>query len=225
MSDTTPIEHPSWLTSGDFTAADEPFRLFAAWLEDATAAEPRDPTAMTLATVDADGLPNARMVLLKGVDAARIRLLHQHGQPKGARIGRPSAGGAGVPLEIAPTGRCACAGRSSGSPTQEADAYFATRPKQAQIGAWASKQSAPLESRLAFEKAVALYAAKYAIGAVPRPPHWSGYRIVPLQHRILAGPAVPPARPHRVQPRSARRAPGARRGFIRELALATAHAT
>ena len=68
MSDTAPIEHPSWLTSGDFTAADEPLRLFAAWLEDATAAEPRDPTAMALATVDADGLPNARMVLLKGVD-------------------------------------------------------------------------------------------------------------------------------------------------------------
>jgi pyridoxamine 5'-phosphate oxidase len=63
----------------------------------------------------------------------------------------------------------------------EADDYFATRPKQAQIGAWASKQSAPLESRLAFEKAVALYAAKYAIGTVPRPPNWSGYRIVPLR--------------------------------------------
>src|SRR5271169_1015762 len=68
MSDTAPIEHPSWLTSGDFTAADDPLRLFAAWLKDATASEPRDPTAMTLATVDADGLPNARMVLLKGAD-------------------------------------------------------------------------------------------------------------------------------------------------------------
>ena len=68
MSDTAPIEHPSWLTSGDFTAADDPLRLFAAWLKDATEAEPRDPTAMTLATVDAEGVPNARMVLLKGVD-------------------------------------------------------------------------------------------------------------------------------------------------------------
>src|SRR6186997_3658865 len=68
MSNTTPIEHPSWLTTGDFTTADEPLRLFAAWLTDATASEPRDPTAMTLATIDADGMPNARMVLLKGVD-------------------------------------------------------------------------------------------------------------------------------------------------------------
>ena len=68
MSDTAPIEHPSWLTSGDFTAAEEPLRLFAAWFEEAPPREPRDPNAMTLATVDADGMPNARMVLLKGVD-------------------------------------------------------------------------------------------------------------------------------------------------------------
>jgi pyridoxamine 5'-phosphate oxidase len=66
MSDTAPIQHPSWLTTGDFTAADEPLRLFTAWLTEATASEPRDPTAMTLATVDSAGLPNARMVLLKG---------------------------------------------------------------------------------------------------------------------------------------------------------------
>jgi pyridoxamine 5'-phosphate oxidase len=71
-------------------------------------------------------------------------------------------------------------GTVEGVTDAEADAYFASRPKQAQIGAWASKQSAPLESRLAFEKAVAVYAAKYAIGPVPRPRNWSGYRIVPL---------------------------------------------
>ena len=89
----------------------------------------------------------------------------------------------------------------------EADAYFATRPKQAQIGAWASKQSAPLESRLAFEKAVARLRREIRASAtVPRPPYWSGYRIVPLVDRVLAGPAVPPARPHRVPARRARRA-------------------
>ena len=181
MSDTAPIEHPSWLTSGDFTAADEPLRLFAAWLKDATAAEPRDPTAMTLATVDADGLPNARMVLLKGVDERGFVFYTNMESQKGRELDARPKAALGVPLEeLQPAGARARAGRD-GQARQEADAYFATRPKQAQIGAWASKQSSPLESRLAFEKAVALYAAKYALGEVPRPPHWSGYRIVPLQ--------------------------------------------
>jgi pyridoxamine 5'-phosphate oxidase len=178
MSDTAPIEHPVWLTSGDFTAADEPFRLFAAWLKDATASEPRDPTAMTLATVDADGMPNARMVLLKGadergfvfytnVDSQKGQELDAH--PKAALVFHWKSLNRQVRLR----------GDVERVTPEEADAYFATRPKQAQIGAWASKQSSPLETRLAFEKAVALYAAKYAIGTVPRPPNWSGYRLVP----------------------------------------------
>ncbi len=180
MSDTAPIEHTSWLTSGDFTAADEPFRLFAAWLKDATASEPRDPTAMTLATVDADGLPNARMVLLKGADERGFvfytNIDSQKGQelavhPKAALVFHWKSLNRQVRLR----------GTVERVSDAEADAYFATRAKQAQIGAWASKQSAPLESRLAFETAVALYAAKYALGTVPRPPHWSGYRIVPAQ--------------------------------------------
>jgi len=87
MSDTTPIEHPSWLTTGDFTAADEPLRLFAAWLTDATASEPRDPTAMTLATVDADGLPNARMVLLKGSDERGFVFYTNMDSQKGQELG------------------------------------------------------------------------------------------------------------------------------------------
>ena len=180
MSDTGSIEHPSWLTSGDFTAADEPFGLFAAWLKDATAAEPRDPTAMTLATVDADGAPNARMVLLKGVDARGFVFYTNMDSQKGRE------------LDAAPKGALVFHWKSINRQVRvrgpvervtadEADAYFATRPKQAQIGAWASKQSSPLESRLAFEKAVALYATKYAIGTVPRPPNWSGYRILPLR--------------------------------------------
>jgi len=180
MSDTAPIEHPSWLTSGDFTAADEPLALFAAWLKDATASEPRDPTAMTLATVDADGLPNARMVLLKGADERGFvfytNMDSQKGrelaaQPKAALVFHWKSLNRQVRLR-GPVERVTEA---------EADAYFATRAKQAQIGAWASKQSSALESRLAFEKAVAFYAAKYAIGTVPRPPYWSGYRIVPLR--------------------------------------------
>src|SRR6185437_358656 len=177
MSDTAPIEHPSWLTGGDFTAADDPLRLFSAWLKEASASEPRDPTAMTLATVDADGAPNARMVLLKGLDERGFVFYTNKDSQKGRELdARPAAAlmfhwkSLNRQIRI----------RGPAEPVTDADAYFATRPKQAQIGAWASKQSFPLESRLAFEKAVALYAAKYAIGSVPRPPRWSGYRIVPM---------------------------------------------
>jgi pyridoxamine 5'-phosphate oxidase len=178
MSDTAPIEHPSWLTSGDFTAADEPFRLFAAWLTDATTSEPRDPTAMTLATVDADGLPNARMVLLKGFDETGFVFYTNMDSQKGRELdAHPKA--ALVFHWKSLNRQVRVRGTVERVTPAEADAYFATRPKQAQIGAWASKQSSPLESRLAFEKAVALYAAKYALGEVPRPPNWSGYRIAP----------------------------------------------
>jgi pyridoxamine 5'-phosphate oxidase len=180
MSDTAPIEHPSWLTSGDFTAADEPLRLFTAWLGDATVAEPRDPTAMTLATVDANGLPDARMVLLKGLDERGFVFYTNIDSQKGQELdAHPYA--AMVFHWKSLNRQIRIRGPVERVTPAEADAYFATRPKGAQIGAWASKQSSPLESRMAFEKAVALYAAKYAIGEVPRPPNWSGYRIVPLR--------------------------------------------
>jgi pyridoxamine 5'-phosphate oxidase len=179
MSDTIPIEHPSWLTPGDFTAADEPLRLFAAWMEEATRREPADANAMTLATVDTDGLPNARMVLLKGLDERGFvfytNLDSQKGQeldanPKAALVFHWKSLNRQVRVR-GPVERASDA---------EADDYFATRARLTQIGAWASKQSAPLESRLAFEKAIALYTAKFAIGTVPRPPNWTGYRIVPI---------------------------------------------
>jgi pyridoxamine 5'-phosphate oxidase len=180
MSDTAPIEHPTWLTSGDFTAANEPFVLFAAWLKDAAASEPRDPTAMTLATVDADGLPNARMVLLKGTDERGFVFYTNVESQKGKEMAaHPKA--ALVFHWKSLNRQVRLRGDVEPVTDAEADAYFATRPKQAQIGAWASKQSSALESRLAFEKAVALYAAKYAIGTVPRPPNWSGYRLLPLR--------------------------------------------
>jgi pyridoxamine 5'-phosphate oxidase len=180
MSDTKPIEHPSWLTSGDFTAAEEPFRLFTAWLEEAGTAEPRDPNAMTLATVDADGLPDARMVLLKGADEAGFVFYTNTESQKGLELAANPV--AALVFHWKSSNRqVRVRGRVERVTEQEADSYFASRAKQSQIGAWASKQSRPLESRLAFEKQIALYAAKYAIGAVPRPPYWSGYRIVPLQ--------------------------------------------
>jgi pyridoxamine 5'-phosphate oxidase len=155
-------------------------RLFAAWLKDATETEPRDPTAMTLATVDADGVPNARMVLLKGADERGFVFYTNIDSAKGRELDNHPA--AALVFHWKSSNRqVRVRGPVERVTAQEADTYFATRPKQAQIGAWASKQSAPLESRLAFEKAVALYAAKYALGEVPRPPHWSGFRIVPVQ--------------------------------------------
>ena len=179
MSDTSPIERTTWLTSGDFTAADEPFALFATWLKDATASEPRDPNAMTLATVDGAGMPNARMVLLKGVDARGFVFYTNMDSTKGQEL--DAAHKAALVFHWKSLNRqVRLRGDVERVTPAEADAYFATRPKQAQIGAWASKQSAPLESRLAFEKAVALYAAKFALSDVPRPPQWSGYRLLPM---------------------------------------------
>jgi pyridoxamine 5'-phosphate oxidase len=155
-------------------------RLFAAWLTDATASEPRDPTAMTLATVDAGGLPNARMVLLKGVDERGFVFYTNIDSKKGRELdAHPQA--CLVFYWKSLNRQVRVRGTVERVTDAEADGYFATRPKQAQIGAWASKQSQPLESRLAFEKAVAVYAAKYAIDTVPRPPNWSGYRVIPLK--------------------------------------------
>jgi pyridoxamine 5'-phosphate oxidase len=178
MSDQS-IKHPSWLTAGDFTAAEEPFALFAAWLEQASASEPRDPTAMTLATVDSEGMPNARMVLLKAADERGFVFYTNKGSQKGREL--DATGKAALVFHWKSLNKqVRVRGLTEPVTDAEADAYFATRPKQAQIGAWASQQSRPLESRLAFEKAVALYAAKYAIATVPRPPYWSGYRLMPL---------------------------------------------
>lgn len=180
MPDSAPIQHPTWLTSGDFTAAEEPFQLFAAWLEQATGSEPRDPNAMTLATVDPDGMPNARMVLLKGADERGFVFYTNLGSQKGQELDA-TAKAALVFHWKSLNKQVRVRGPVEPVTAEEADTYFATRAKQAQIGAWASKQSAPLESRLAFEKAIAVAAAKYGLGTVPRPPYWSGFRVVPLE--------------------------------------------
>jgi pyridoxamine 5'-phosphate oxidase len=180
MSDTAPIEHPTWLTSGDFTAADEPLGLFQAWFDEAVKSEPRDPNAMSLATADADGMPDVRTVLLKGFDERGFVFYTNTESQKGRELGEnPRA--ALLFYWKSLNRQVRIRGPVERVTAEEADGYFATRPKTAQIGAWASQQSRPLESRLAFEKAIALYGARYVIGAVPRPPHWSGYRIVPLK--------------------------------------------
>jgi pyridoxamine 5'-phosphate oxidase len=180
MSDTAPIEHPTWLTGGDFTQADEPVRLFAAWFAEAKRAEPVNPDAMALATVDASGLPNARMVLMKGFDARGFVFYTNVDSAKGQELA--AAPKAALTFYWKTLQRQVRA-RGTVAPVskEEADAYFATRSRMAQIGAWASKQSSALESRMAFEKAIALSTAKFAIGTVPRPPFWSGYRVMPTE--------------------------------------------
>jgi pyridoxamine 5'-phosphate oxidase len=179
MSDTAPIEHPGGLTDGDFTASADPLRLFAEWLEDATRSEPSDPNAMAVATVDADGLPNIRMVLMKGFDDRGLVFYTNMESQKGHELDQNPK--AAVLFHWKSRKRqIRLRGPVERVTEAEADAYFASRARLAQIGAWASKQSAPVESRLAFEKAIARYTAKYAIGSVPRPPYWSGFRIDPL---------------------------------------------
>jgi pyridoxamine 5'-phosphate oxidase len=180
MNDAAPIEHPSWLTGGDFTAADEPVRLFAAWFAEAKRAEPVNPDAMALATVDADGLPNVRMVLLKGFDERGFVFYTNLGSVKAHELdGAPKAALTFYWKSLQRQVRA----RGTVEPVsaEEADAYFGSRSRMAQIGAWASKQSAALESRMAFEKAIARYTAKFGIGTVPRPPFWSGYRVAPSE--------------------------------------------
>lgn len=172
------IKTSGQLISGDFTAAEEPLGLFAAWLAEAGTSEPNDPNAMALATVDGDGLPDVRMVLLKGYDADGFVFYSHIDSAKGRELAvNPRAALLFHWKSLRRQVRVR--GTVSRVTDAEADAYFATRPKQAQIGAWASKQSQPLESRMAFEKAIALNAAKYVIGDVPRPPGWSGWRITP----------------------------------------------
>jgi len=180
MTDADPIEHPSRLTGGDFTEAAEPVRLFVEWFAEARRAEPVNPDAMALATVDAGGLPNVRMVLLKGFDERGFVFYTNLGSVKAHELeGSPKA----ALTFYWKTLRRQVRARGTVEPVsaQEADAYFASRSRMAQIGAWASKQSTALESRMAFEKAIARYAAKFGIGTVPRPDFWSGYRVAPVE--------------------------------------------
>jgi pyridoxamine 5'-phosphate oxidase len=177
MSDPATIEQNR--PDGDFTEASEPLQLFAAWFEDAKKAEPNDPEAMALATVDADGLPNVRMVLLKGFDERGFVFYSNEESRKGRELAANAKAGLAFHWKSLRR-QIRLRGTVSPVAAAEADAYFATRPRTAQVGAWASKQSSPLESRLAFEKAIAFYAARYAISPVPRPPFWVGYRLTPV---------------------------------------------
>jgi pyridoxamine 5'-phosphate oxidase len=172
--------------AGDFAEANEPFGLFQTWFTDAEAHEPNDPNAMAVASVDSDGMPNVRMVLLKGLDEAEL------GAQRGFVFYTNFESAKGV--ELLASGRAALLfhwkslrrqvrvrGEVSVVSDAEADAYFDSRARGSRIGAWASRQSRALGSRFALEKAVAGYTAKFNIGTIPRPPHWSGFRVAPLE--------------------------------------------
>ena len=198
MSDTAPIEHPSWLTSGDFTAADEPLRLFAAWLESATASEPRDPTAMTLATVDADGLPNARMVLLKGADERGFVFYTNMDSQKGRELAaHPAAAlvfhwkSTNRQVRVRGTGRARQRRRGRCLFRQPAQAGADRRLGQQAVVA-AGKPARLREGGRALRRQIR-HRRGAAAAVLVRLPHRAA------DHRILAGAAVPPARPHRIQ--------------------------
>ncbi len=155
-----------------------PIALFHAWLAAALKSEPNDANAMTLATVDLGGAPDARMVLLKGVDAAGFTFFTNTASAKGRELAAHPA--AALVFHWKSLRRqVRVRGRVEAVTDAEADAYFATRARPAQIGAWASEQSRELEGRLALEKRVAEVGLRFGLGKVARPPHWSGYRVIP----------------------------------------------
>lgn len=164
----------------DFTAAQDPFALFEAWLAEAEKTEPADPEAMAVATVDATGMPNVRMILLKGADERGFVFYTNCESAKG--------------LELAATPKAALLfywkslgrqirirGPIAPASDAEADAYFATRHRESRIGAWASSQSRPLESRAVLEDGVARYTKEFDGIEVPRPRYWHGYRVQPIE--------------------------------------------
>lgn len=166
--------------SGDFTQEKDPFSLFASWLKDAEASEINDPNGVALATVDQDGLPNVRMVLLKGLDERGFVFYTNFESAKGREI-LGSMKAAMVFHWKSLRRQVRVRGPVEIVTNDEADAYYQTRPRGSRIGAWASQQSRPLESRFALEQSVAKFTAKHAIGDIPRPEHWSGFRIIPSE--------------------------------------------
>jgi pyridoxamine 5'-phosphate oxidase len=159
--------------------AGDPFALFEEWFEAAKAAEPNDPESMALATVDADGLPDVRMVLLKGVDARGFVFYTNTESAKGVELAaNPKAALLFHWKSLRRQVRVR--GAVEAVTAAEADAYFATRARGSQIGAWASEQSRALPDRLALQRRVAEFGLKFGLGKVPRPPHWSGCRIAPI---------------------------------------------
>jgi pyridoxamine 5'-phosphate oxidase len=168
------------LSTPDFAEAADPFALFERWLDEARVAEINDPEAMTLATVDDRGVPDARMVLCKGVDRRGIVFYTNIESAKGRELqGQPRAAALFHWKSLRRQARFR--GAISEVTVAESDAYFASRPRGSQIGAWASQQSRPLPARGDLEAAVESYERQYANADVPRPDYWRGYRLAPAE--------------------------------------------
>jgi pyridoxamine 5'-phosphate oxidase len=172
----------------------QPFDEFARWFAEAQAKEPRDANAMTLATASARSAPSARMVLLKGVDERGFVFYGNLDSRKGEDLaGNPRAALCFHWKSLRRQVRVE--GAVEGVSAAEADAYFATRPRESQIGAWASAQSRPVASRQALEERFAEAARRFGDGPIPRPPRWSGWRVVPERIEFWH------ERPHRLHDR------------------------
>ncbi len=164
----------------DFTDSTDPFALFEEWFAQAKAAEINDPHAMALATMDASGLPDVRIVLMNGYDRRGLVFYTHMTGTKGRQLAANMQ--AGLVFHWKSLKRQVRLRGSVETVTDaEADAYFASRPRDSRIGAWASLQSQPLDARATFEARIEAIKAQYDSQDVPRPPHWTGYRVRPLE--------------------------------------------
>ncbi len=182
-TDNKPANSPE--TAPDFSAATDPFQLFDAWMDAAKTTEPNDPNAMSLATVDASGMPDVRIVLLKNVDgpesADRGFVFYTNFESAKGRelLANPKAAllfhWKSLERQVRVRGSVSLVAHG------EADAYFASRPRLSRIGAWASHQSRPLSTRDVLEAKVQHFEAKFPDEDIPRPPYWSGFRVLPVE--------------------------------------------
>ncbi|HML30229.1 MAG TPA: pyridoxamine 5'-phosphate oxidase [Hyphomicrobium sp.] len=196
-TDNAPAASPE--KAPDFSAATDPFRLFGEWMAEASRTEPTDPNAMSVATVDASGMPNVRVVLLKNVDGAdspdrgfvfytnfeSAKGLELLANPKAALLFYWKS----LDRQVRIRGPVSLASHG------EADAYFASRARLSRIGAWASHQSRPLSTREVLEAKVQHFEAKFPEDPVPRPAYWSGFRVLPVEMEFWM------ARPYRLHDR------------------------
>ena len=167
------------ITDNDMVDLEEPFKLFAAWFDKAKESEPNDPNAMNLATTTKDGRPSSRMVLLKDFDFEGFVFYTNLESKKGQVLAENN----NVALNFhwkSLRRQVRIEGAASPVTDAEADAYFQSRARGSRIGAWASEQSRPMEGMFVLERRVAEFTAKFGIGEVPRPAHWSGFRVDPL---------------------------------------------